>query len=165
MPFLETQSKQDVISGVNKPYTCLLLLLTVLAFSVGDTKQVVLCDAEKAEILHLFPVDHPVSCMHWMEVQNDSRCVLFYWHLVLFISIGFWLFSPLFHCLSSLFLKLVIILWLWGWVQPFLTQTTNITKEVSVRLLRYKVYWVCQYSDTCCLCYPDGILLCSFMLT
>lgn len=54
----------------------LLLLLTVLAFSVGDTKQVVLCDAEKAEILHLFPVDCPVSCMHWMEVQSDSKCVL-----------------------------------------------------------------------------------------
>lgn len=48
-------------------------LSAVLAFSVGDTKQVVLCDAEKAEILHLFPVDYPVSCMHWMEVQDDSR--------------------------------------------------------------------------------------------
>lgn len=44
----------------------------VLAFSVGDTKQVVLCDAEKAEILHLFPVEYPASCMHWMEVQDDS---------------------------------------------------------------------------------------------
>ncbi|KAK2863852.1 hypothetical protein Q7C36_003006 [Tachysurus vachellii] len=45
----------------------------ILAFSVGDTKQVILCDAEKAEILHLFPVDCPVSCMHWMEVQSDSN--------------------------------------------------------------------------------------------
>ncbi|XP_058234904.1 anaphase-promoting complex subunit 4 isoform X3 [Hemibagrus wyckioides] len=45
----------------------------ILAFSVGDTKQVVLCDAEKAEILHLFPVDCPVSCMHWTEVQSDSN--------------------------------------------------------------------------------------------
>lgn len=44
----------------------------ILAFSVGDTKQVVLCDAEKAEILHLFPVEYPVSCMHWMEVQDES---------------------------------------------------------------------------------------------
>ncbi|KAG9282781.1 anaphase-promoting complex subunit 4 [Astyanax mexicanus] len=44
----------------------------ILAFSLGDTKQVVLCDAEKAEILHLFTVDYPVSCMHWMEVQSDS---------------------------------------------------------------------------------------------
>ncbi|XP_051732171.1 anaphase-promoting complex subunit 4 isoform X1 [Ctenopharyngodon idella] len=44
----------------------------ILAFSVGDTKQVVLCDAEKAEILHLFPVDYPASCMHWMEVHDDS---------------------------------------------------------------------------------------------
>ncbi|XP_062857331.1 anaphase-promoting complex subunit 4 [Trichomycterus rosablanca] len=43
----------------------------ILAFSVGDTKQVIMCDAEKAEILHLFPVDSPVSCMHWMEVQSD----------------------------------------------------------------------------------------------
>uniref|UniRef100_A0A4W4H5H0 Anaphase-promoting complex subunit 4 n=1 Tax=Electrophorus electricus TaxID=8005 RepID=A0A4W4H5H0_ELEEL len=49
----------------------------ILAFGVGDTKQVVLCDAEKAEILHLFPVDVPVSCMHWVEVQSNSRCVLF----------------------------------------------------------------------------------------
>lgn len=40
---------------------------------MGDTKQVVLCDAEKAEILHLFPVEYPASCMHWMEVQDDSR--------------------------------------------------------------------------------------------
>ncbi|XP_051952176.1 anaphase-promoting complex subunit 4-like [Xyrauchen texanus] len=44
----------------------------ILAFSVGDMKQVVLCDAEKAEILHLFPVQFPASCMHWMEVQDDS---------------------------------------------------------------------------------------------
>ncbi|XP_030628462.1 anaphase-promoting complex subunit 4 [Chanos chanos] len=44
----------------------------ILAFSLGDTKQVVLCDAEKAEILHLFPVDYTVSCMHWMEVQEDN---------------------------------------------------------------------------------------------
>lgn len=51
-------------------------LFAVLAFSVGDTKQVVLCDAEKAEILHLFSVEYPVSCMHWMEVQDDSRWVL-----------------------------------------------------------------------------------------
>lgn len=44
----------------------------ILAFSLGDTKQVVLCDAEKAEILHLFSVDSPVSCMYWMEVQSQS---------------------------------------------------------------------------------------------
>uniref|UniRef100_A0A667Y174 Anaphase-promoting complex subunit 4 n=1 Tax=Myripristis murdjan TaxID=586833 RepID=A0A667Y174_9TELE len=44
----------------------------ILAFSVGDTKQVVLCDVEKAEILHLFPVQHPISCMHWMEVIEES---------------------------------------------------------------------------------------------
>ncbi|KAM6962764.1 anaphase-promoting complex subunit 4 [Aplochiton taeniatus] len=44
----------------------------VLAFGLGDTKQVVLCDAEKAEILHLFSVENPVSCMHWMEVVEES---------------------------------------------------------------------------------------------
>uniref|UniRef100_A0A4W5PV73 Anaphase-promoting complex subunit 4 n=1 Tax=Hucho hucho TaxID=62062 RepID=A0A4W5PV73_9TELE len=44
----------------------------ILAFSLGDTKLVVLCDAEKAEILHLFPVENPVSCMHWMEVLEES---------------------------------------------------------------------------------------------
>ncbi|CAB1324144.1 unnamed protein product [Coregonus sp. 'balchen'] len=43
-----------------------------LAFSLGDTKLVVLCDAEKAEILHLFSVENPVSCMHWMEVLEES---------------------------------------------------------------------------------------------
>ncbi|XP_010870461.1 anaphase-promoting complex subunit 4 [Esox lucius] len=44
----------------------------ILAFSLGDTKLVVLCDAEKADILHLFPVENPVSCMHWMEVLEES---------------------------------------------------------------------------------------------
>ncbi|KAG5275695.1 hypothetical protein AALO_G00123510 [Alosa alosa] len=44
----------------------------ILAFSLGDTKQVVLCDAEKAEILHIFPVELPVSCMHWMEVMEEN---------------------------------------------------------------------------------------------
>uniref|UniRef100_A0A673XAS9 Anaphase-promoting complex subunit 4 n=1 Tax=Salmo trutta TaxID=8032 RepID=A0A673XAS9_SALTR len=44
----------------------------ILAFSLGDTKVVVLCDAEKAEILHLFPLENPVSCMHWMEVLEES---------------------------------------------------------------------------------------------
>ena len=46
---------------------------SVLAFSLGDTKQVVLCDVEKAEILHVFPVETAVSCMHWMEVLEESR--------------------------------------------------------------------------------------------
>ncbi|XP_062412669.1 anaphase-promoting complex subunit 4 [Sardina pilchardus] len=44
----------------------------ILAFSLGDTKKVVLCDAEKAEILHIFPVEVPVSCMHWMEVMEEN---------------------------------------------------------------------------------------------
>ena len=46
---------------------------TVLAFALGDTKQVVLCDVEKAEILHLFTVENAVSCMTWMEVVEESR--------------------------------------------------------------------------------------------
>lgn len=45
----------------------------VLAFSLEDTKQVVLCGVEKAEILHVFPMQNPVTCMHWMEVMEDSR--------------------------------------------------------------------------------------------
>lgn len=63
------------------------LLSAVLAFSVGDTKQVVLCDAEKAEILHLFPVDYPASCMHWMEVHDDSRCEFISVEKIQFLSL------------------------------------------------------------------------------
>ncbi|KAL2089857.1 hypothetical protein ACEWY4_014545 [Coilia grayii] len=46
----------------------------IIAFSLGDTKKVVLCDAEKAEILHIFKVliPGPVSCMHWMEVLDEN---------------------------------------------------------------------------------------------
>uniref|UniRef100_A0A8C5FQP8 Anaphase-promoting complex subunit 4 n=1 Tax=Gadus morhua TaxID=8049 RepID=A0A8C5FQP8_GADMO len=44
----------------------------ILAFALGDTKQVVLCDVEKAEILHLFTVENAVSCMTWMEVVEES---------------------------------------------------------------------------------------------
>ncbi|KAG7488840.1 hypothetical protein MATL_G00038680 [Megalops atlanticus] len=44
----------------------------ILAFSVGDRKLVILCDAEKAEILHMFPVENPVSCMHWVDVLEES---------------------------------------------------------------------------------------------
>ncbi|XP_056134008.1 anaphase-promoting complex subunit 4 isoform X2 [Lampris incognitus] len=44
----------------------------ILAISLGDTKHVVLCDVEKAEILHLFLVENPVSCMYWMEVIEES---------------------------------------------------------------------------------------------
>uniref|UniRef100_H2L3R2 Anaphase-promoting complex subunit 4 n=1 Tax=Oryzias latipes TaxID=8090 RepID=H2L3R2_ORYLA len=43
-----------------------------LAFSLGDTKQIVLCGVEKAEILHVFPVQSAVTCMHWMEVVDES---------------------------------------------------------------------------------------------
>lgn len=45
----------------------------VLAFSLGDTKQVVLCGVEKAEILHVFSMQNTVTCMHWMEVMEESR--------------------------------------------------------------------------------------------
>uniref|UniRef100_A0A1A7Y3J1 Anaphase-promoting complex subunit 4 n=2 Tax=Iconisemion striatum TaxID=60296 RepID=A0A1A7Y3J1_9TELE len=44
----------------------------ILAFSLGDTKQVVLCGVEKAEILHMFPMQSPVTCMNWMEVVEES---------------------------------------------------------------------------------------------
>uniref|UniRef100_A0A3P9Q187 Anaphase-promoting complex subunit 4 n=1 Tax=Poecilia reticulata TaxID=8081 RepID=A0A3P9Q187_POERE len=44
----------------------------ILAFSLGDTKQVVLCDVEKAEILHMFPMQSLVTCMSWMEVVEEN---------------------------------------------------------------------------------------------
>uniref|UniRef100_A0A671WSC9 Anaphase-promoting complex subunit 4 n=1 Tax=Sparus aurata TaxID=8175 RepID=A0A671WSC9_SPAAU len=47
----------------------------ILAFSLGDTKQVVLCGVEKAEILHVFPMQHPVTCMHWMEVTEENSAL------------------------------------------------------------------------------------------
>ncbi|KAL7397253.1 hypothetical protein ABVT39_019237 [Epinephelus coioides] len=47
----------------------------ILAFSLGDTKQVVLCGVEKAEILHVFPMQNPVTCMHWMEVTEESSAL------------------------------------------------------------------------------------------
>lgn len=51
----------------------------ILAFSLGDTKQVVLCGVEKAEILHVFPIQNPVTCMHWMEVtEENSALTTFY---------------------------------------------------------------------------------------
>ncbi|KAK7919315.1 hypothetical protein WMY93_010599 [Mugilogobius chulae] len=51
----------------------------ILAFSLGDTKQVVLCGVEKAEILHVFPLQSPVTCMHWMEVtEENSALTAFY---------------------------------------------------------------------------------------
>ncbi|XP_034036427.1 anaphase-promoting complex subunit 4 isoform X2 [Thalassophryne amazonica] len=52
----------------------------ILAFSLGDTKQVVLCDVEKAEILHMFAVQNPVSCMHWMEVTDESCPLCSFYH-------------------------------------------------------------------------------------
>ncbi|CAJ1059951.1 anaphase-promoting complex subunit 4 [Xyrichtys novacula] len=47
----------------------------ILAFSLRDTKQVVLCGVEKAEILHVFPMQNPVTCMHWMEVTEESSAL------------------------------------------------------------------------------------------
>lgn len=84
--------KIQIKSSTGVSIIFLLLLMTVLAFSVGDTKQVVLCDAEKAEILHLFPVDCSVSCMHWMEVQSDSKCVLSVIFLILSRFVNFFSF-------------------------------------------------------------------------
>uniref|UniRef100_A0A3Q2PHM8 Anaphase promoting complex subunit 4 n=1 Tax=Fundulus heteroclitus TaxID=8078 RepID=A0A3Q2PHM8_FUNHE len=47
----------------------------ILAFSLGDTKQVVLCDVEKAEILHMFPLQSSVTCMNWMEVVEENSAL------------------------------------------------------------------------------------------
>uniref|UniRef100_A0A3B5LL45 Anaphase-promoting complex subunit 4 n=1 Tax=Xiphophorus couchianus TaxID=32473 RepID=A0A3B5LL45_9TELE len=47
----------------------------ILAFSLGDTKQVVLCDVEKAEILHMFPMQSSVTCMNWMEVVEENSAL------------------------------------------------------------------------------------------
>ncbi|XP_072771159.1 anaphase-promoting complex subunit 4 isoform X2 [Nerophis lumbriciformis] len=47
----------------------------ILAFSLGDTKQVVLCGVEKAEVLHVFLMQNPVSCMCWMEVTGESSAL------------------------------------------------------------------------------------------
>nr|DBA16188.1 TPA: hypothetical protein GDO54_003607 [Pyxicephalus adspersus] len=44
----------------------------ILAFGLSDTKRVVLCDVEKPESLHSFSVETTVSCMHWMEVTEES---------------------------------------------------------------------------------------------
>ncbi|KAM9832669.1 anaphase-promoting complex subunit 4 [Neosynchiropus ocellatus] len=47
----------------------------ILAFSLNDTKQVVLCGIEKAEILHVFPLRGSVTCMHWMEVTEENSAL------------------------------------------------------------------------------------------
>ncbi|TNM87549.1 hypothetical protein fugu_005770 [Takifugu bimaculatus] len=47
----------------------------ILAFSLGDTKQVVLCGVEKAEILHVFSMQNTVTCMHWMEVVEENSAL------------------------------------------------------------------------------------------
>uniref|UniRef100_A0A3Q3WH34 Anaphase-promoting complex subunit 4 n=1 Tax=Mola mola TaxID=94237 RepID=A0A3Q3WH34_MOLML len=47
----------------------------ILAFSLADTKQVVLCGVEKAEILHVFPMQNSVTCMHWMEVTEEGSAL------------------------------------------------------------------------------------------
>ncbi|PIO28520.1 hypothetical protein AB205_0036070, partial [Aquarana catesbeiana] len=44
----------------------------ILAFGLADTRRVVLCDVEKPETLHSFSVETTVSCMHWMEVTEES---------------------------------------------------------------------------------------------
>ncbi|XP_032820549.2 anaphase-promoting complex subunit 4 [Petromyzon marinus] len=44
----------------------------VLAVSYGDTERLVLCDVEKAEILHTCRALHRITCMHWVEVKQDS---------------------------------------------------------------------------------------------
>ncbi|XP_069781129.1 anaphase-promoting complex subunit 4 [Narcine bancroftii] len=44
----------------------------VLAFSLADTQRVVLCDVEKAEILHFFTLENVVTCMYWAEVMDQK---------------------------------------------------------------------------------------------
>ncbi|XP_042197057.1 anaphase-promoting complex subunit 4 isoform X2 [Callorhinchus milii] len=44
----------------------------VLAFSLADTRRIVLCDVEKAEILHFFTLENVVTCMHWTEVTDQQ---------------------------------------------------------------------------------------------
>ncbi|XP_043556510.1 anaphase-promoting complex subunit 4 [Chiloscyllium plagiosum] len=44
----------------------------VLAFSLADTRRIVLCDVEKAEILHFFSLENLVTCMHWTEVMDPK---------------------------------------------------------------------------------------------
>lgn len=44
----------------------------VLAVSYGDTERLVLCDVEKAEILHTCRALDRVTCMHWVEVKQES---------------------------------------------------------------------------------------------
>ncbi|XP_078451171.1 anaphase-promoting complex subunit 4 isoform X1 [Lampetra fluviatilis] len=44
----------------------------VLAVSYGDTERLVLCDVEKAEILHTCGALHRVTCMHWVQVKQES---------------------------------------------------------------------------------------------
>ncbi|XP_072109034.1 anaphase-promoting complex subunit 4 isoform X1 [Mobula birostris] len=44
----------------------------VLAFSLADTQRVVLCDVEKAEILHFFNLENVVTCMYWAEVMDQK---------------------------------------------------------------------------------------------
>ncbi|KAM9383943.1 anaphase-promoting complex subunit 4 isoform 2-T2 [Pholidichthys leucotaenia] len=48
----------------------------ILAFSVRDAKQVILCCAEKAEILHVFMMQNHVTCMHWMEVMEENSALI-----------------------------------------------------------------------------------------
>uniref|UniRef100_A0A8C2ZAG3 Anaphase-promoting complex subunit 4 n=1 Tax=Cyclopterus lumpus TaxID=8103 RepID=A0A8C2ZAG3_CYCLU len=82
--------KRDLIALANTTgevalKTCVLILKlssafgayhpVILAFSLGDTKQVVLCGVEKAEILHVFPMQNSVTCMHWMEVTEESSAL------------------------------------------------------------------------------------------
>ncbi|KAG8453562.1 hypothetical protein GDO86_000262 [Hymenochirus boettgeri] len=50
----------------------------ILAIGYADTKKVVLCDVEKPESLHSFSVESPVSCMHWMEVRENSVLTSFH---------------------------------------------------------------------------------------
>lgn len=62
----------------------------VLAFSLEDTKLVVLCGVEKAEVLHVFPVQNSITCMHWMEVAEDCRFVRYSYQYTSCVRIFFY---------------------------------------------------------------------------
>uniref|UniRef100_A0A4W3I3U3 Anaphase-promoting complex subunit 4 n=1 Tax=Callorhinchus milii TaxID=7868 RepID=A0A4W3I3U3_CALMI len=76
----------------------------VLAFSLADTRRIVLCDVEKAEILHFFTLENVVTCMHWTEVTDqqsatssfnsvDEEGSLFLPKLPVLASLGKWFYS------------------------------------------------------------------------
>lgn len=109
---------------------------------MGDTKQVVLCDAEKAEILHLFPVEYPASCMHWMEVQDDSRSEFlhrddpFSFCIDYLFSFIWFIFCSLAHCPHSASLKMSPVVFFQSY--PLYLKGETLSFVLSTRQLNEK---------------------------